>query len=106
MRTDLNPETQSFPESGRTTSQSRESADAHSHGEGLPGEDRAQLSGGYVQIRALAAQATQLAELGPEKVSALRLMVSRGSYKPSPEQAADALFAHMMVQSAVWPRRS
>jgi flagellar biosynthesis anti-sigma factor FlgM len=106
MRTDLNLGTQPFPESGRTTSQSPVSADAQSSGGGIGGGDQAQLSGGYVQIRALAAEAARVPEAGREKVGALQLMVLSGSYKVSSDQVAEALIAHMLVQSAVWPRRS
>jgi hypothetical protein len=101
MRSDLNPETQPFPESGQTTSQSPVGADEHCYGVGLMGEDQAQLSDSYVQIRALAARAAKLPEVGQEKASALRKMVLGSSYQPNWEEVAKALFAHMLVHSAV-----
>jgi hypothetical protein len=106
VTTDLNTGTQPSQETGRTPSQSPVSGEAHSCVEGIVGEEQAQLSGGYVQIRALAALAAGLPEVGHEKVSALRLMVLSSSYKPSPEQIAESLFAHMLEQSEKWPRRS
>ena len=97
MRTDLNPGTQPFTESNRTSSQSQVSADAHSSMD----ENQAQLSGRYIQIRALAAQAAKLPEVGLEKVGTLRQMVLGGSYQPNSEQVAEALFMQMLVKPSV-----
>jgi flagellar biosynthesis anti-sigma factor FlgM len=103
MRIETNPGAQLLPESGRTSSQSSSSQSSSSAaGEssaGSPvGQDHAQLSGAYTEIRALAAQVSQLPEAGEGKVSVLRQMVLGGSYQPSSEQVAQALFAHMLVQ--------
>jgi flagellar biosynthesis anti-sigma factor FlgM len=98
MRIDLNREAQVLPEVGRSTNQNPSSAAGQSSAGSAVGRDQAELSGVYTEIRALAAQAAQLPEAGEEKVSALRQMVLGGSYQPSSEQVAQALFAHMLVQ--------
>jgi flagellar biosynthesis anti-sigma factor FlgM len=98
MRIDLNPEAQLLPEVSRTTIQNAPSAAGQSCAASPVGQDQAKLSGVYTEIRALAAQASQLPEAGEGKVSALRQMVLGGSYRPSSEQVAHALFAHMLVQ--------
>lgn len=98
MRIDANQGEQPLPESGRTTSQNPLSAEAHSAAGNAVGEDQAQVSGAQAQIQALASQAAQLPDFGQEKVSALRQIVLGGSYQPSPQQTAEALFAHMLVQ--------
>ncbi len=100
MRIDSNPEAQLLPEVSRTANQNPSSAAGQSSLRTPVGQDQAQLSGGYKQIRALAAQVSQLPEAGEEKVSALRQMVLGGSYQPSSEQVAQALFAHMLAQSS------
>jgi len=100
MRIDLNLGAQPLPESGRSGSPSPMSAEAQSSASSALGEDQAQLSGVHAQIQALAAQASQLPEGGQKKVNALRQMVLGNSYQPSPEQVAEALFAHMLVQPA------
>jgi len=99
MRIDLNPAAQPLPESGRTTNQSPASAEAGSSASHALVGDQAQLSG-VVQVQALAAQISQLPEVRQEKVTALRQAVLSGSYQPSSQQVADALFAHMLVQPA------
>jgi hypothetical protein len=114
MRIDLNQEAQLLPESGRTSSQglvnqgsvnqssaNQSSVSASASSATSPaGEDQARLSGVYGQIRVLAAQASQLPEVGGAKVSALRQMVLGNSYQPSSEQVGEALFAHMLVRPA------
>ena len=100
MRIDLNLGAQPLPESGRSGRPSPMSAEAQSSASSALGEDQAQLSGVHAQIQALAAQASQLPEGGQKKVNALRQMVLGNSYQPSPEQVAEALFAHMLVQPA------
>ena len=64
------------------------------------GEDSAQFSGTGVQIQALVAQTLQLPEIRGERVNALRQLVAGGSYKPSPKQLADAVFADMQAAPA------
>jgi flagellar biosynthesis anti-sigma factor FlgM len=64
------------------------------------GEDQAQLSGGHVQVQALAAQVAQFPEIRQEKVAALRQVVLNGSYQRSSKQVAAALFEHMVVMPA------
>jgi flagellar biosynthesis anti-sigma factor FlgM len=98
MRIDLNPEAQMLPEVSRTANQNPLSVAGQSSAASPVGQDQAQLSGVYTEIRALAAQVSQLPEAGEEKVSALRQMVLGGSYQPSSKQVAQALFAHMLVQ--------
>jgi|SRR5271155_2397043 len=100
MRIDLDPGAQLLPESGRSTRQSSVNANAQSSTSSPVGADQAQVSGIYSEIRALAGQAAQLPEGGPEKVSALRQMVLGNSYQPSSQRVAEALFAHMLVQPA------
>jgi len=99
MRIDLNPGAQLFAEVGRSD-QNPSSVAGQSSASSSVGQDQAQLSGVYAQIRALAAQASELPEGGQEKVNALRQMVLGNSYQPSSEQVAEALFAHMLVQPA------
>jgi flagellar biosynthesis anti-sigma factor FlgM len=101
MRIDLNLGAQPLAESGRSGTPSPVSGQAQSSAGGALGEDQAQLSGMHTQIQALAAQASDLPEAGQEKVNALRQMVLGNSYQPSPEQVAKALFAHMLVETAV-----
>ncbi|MGA9543179.1 MAG: flagellar biosynthesis anti-sigma factor FlgM [Candidatus Sulfotelmatobacter sp.] len=98
MRIDLNAEAQLLPELSRTANQNASSAAGQSSAASPVGQDQAQVSGVYTEIRALAGQASQLPEAGEEKVSALREMVLGGSYQPSAGQVAQALFAHMLVQ--------
>jgi flagellar biosynthesis anti-sigma factor FlgM len=54
--------------------------------------DQAQLSTAHAQVQALAAQVVQLPELRQERVVALRQTVQNGSYRPSSEQVAQAIF--------------
>jgi|HubBroStandDraft_6_1064221.scaffolds.fasta_scaffold01254_14 hypothetical protein len=100
MRVELNPGRQLFPERGGPTGESPVSTDGYSSGSCVD-ECQGQLAADYVQIRALAAQAARLPEVGQEKVSALRQTVSGTGYRPSSEQVAEALFAHMLVKSVV-----
>lgn len=105
MRIDLNQPPQTLAESDRSTSnvpanaQSGASAGSGVSSSGL-GEDQAQLSGMHVQVQALAAQAAQLPEVRQEKVSALRQVVLEGSYRPSADQVAQAIFDQMVVTPA------
>jgi hypothetical protein len=100
MRINLNPGTQLFPESGRTIGQTSVSTDGYSLGSSV-GADQAQLAADYAQIRALAARAAKLPQVSREKVSALLQTVSGSGYQANSEQVAEALFAHMLVKSAV-----
>jgi flagellar biosynthesis anti-sigma factor FlgM len=98
MRIDLNPEAQVLPEVGRTANQNPPSAAGQSSAASPVGQDQTQLSGVYAQIRSLIDHASQLPEAAEPKVSVLRQMVLGGSYQPSSEHVAQALFAHMLVQ--------
>jgi flagellar biosynthesis anti-sigma factor FlgM len=60
------------------------------------GEDQAQLSGGQVQIQALAAQALQIPEIRQERVQALRQAIQSGQYHPDPEKVASRVMVQMM----------
>lgn len=103
MRIDLNhslqiPESNPGSPSGTTTTAA--SSGAHALGEDVLSEDQAQLSGGHVQVDALAAQAAQLPEVRQEKVQALRQAVSAGQYDPAPEQVAGAMLDYMFAEVA------
>lgn len=67
---------------------------------GILGEDQADLSGGYVQVEALTAQALQFPEVRQEKVNALRQGVENGTYQPSSDQVAQAMLAEMVALPA------
>jgi flagellar biosynthesis anti-sigma factor FlgM len=64
------------------------------------GEDQAQLSGFHLEVQGLIAQLSGLPETTPQKVSALREAVVTGSYRPSPDAVAGALFSNMVVKLA------
>jgi len=100
MRIDSNQQTQALPESSRTGNTSPASAEARPAASGALGEDQAQLSGVHAQVQALVGQAAQLPEIRQEKVNALRQVVLGGNYSPAPQQIADSLFEHMVVQAA------
>ena len=59
--------------------------------------DQALLSGGHIQVQALAAQASQLPEVREAKVSALRDAVQSGNYRPDPANIARALMSEMFL---------
>jgi flagellar biosynthesis anti-sigma factor FlgM len=100
MRIDLNQAAEPLAESGRTSKPGPASGDTRPSGSSPLGEDQAQLSGAHVQIQALATQVLQLPEIRQEKVNGLRQMVLGGSYQPSSNQIAEAVFAHMLVKPA------
>jgi flagellar biosynthesis anti-sigma factor FlgM len=100
MRIDLAPGAQLFPETDRNTRQVSVSTNAESSTSSPVDAYHRQLSGGYSEIRKLAALAAQLPDVGQEKVKALRKIVLGGSYEPSSEQVAEALFAHLLVKPA------
>ncbi|MGA8837767.1 MAG: flagellar biosynthesis anti-sigma factor FlgM [Candidatus Sulfotelmatobacter sp.] len=64
------------------------------------GEDQAELSGFHLEVQGLIAQLSGLPETTPQKVSALREAVVTGSYQPSPDEVAGALFSNMVVKLA------
>ena len=101
MRISLDQPPQTLAESGHSTNNvfanPQGSASASVAGSSGLGEDQAQLSGLHVQVQALAAQASQLPEIRQEKVSALRQAVLDGSYRPSADQVAQAIFDQMVV---------
>jgi flagellar biosynthesis anti-sigma factor FlgM len=100
MRIDPNQSAQPLPESGRAGNQSTASSGARPALGNPLGEDQADLSGGHVQVQALAAQVLQFPEIRQEKVNALRQVVLNGSYQPSPSQTAGAVFTHMLEPPA------
>jgi flagellar biosynthesis anti-sigma factor FlgM len=100
MRIDSNHGMPPLSESGRTGEQNPASGGTRSAASSPLGEDQTQLSGIHVQAQALAAQVAQLPEVRQEKVNALRQVVLGGSYQPSSQQVAEAVFAHMVVKAA------
>jgi flagellar biosynthesis anti-sigma factor FlgM len=100
MRIDPNQAAQPALESGRSASQSVATTESRTSGVNPLGEDQTQLSGAHAQVQTLAAQAAQLPEIRQEKVNALRQVVAGGSYQPSSQTVAEALFAHMVVEAA------
>jgi len=98
MRIDLN-------QAPQATSETRSSSDsaalqARTSSAPAPGEDQARLSGSYVQVTALAAQASQLPEVREDRVAALREAIFGGNYDVGPEQVAGAIFSQMIAQTA------
>ena len=100
MRIDSSQTAQPLPESGRGGNLSPAGAETRATRSGVLGEDSAQFSGTGVQIQALVAQTLQFPEIREEKVNALRQLVAGGSYKPSPKQVAEAVFADMQAAPA------
>ena len=109
MRIDSNPGAQPLPDSARTgnqTSSASPSGSAKGNNQALAGissplgEDQAQLSAVHAQIPAWVAQVSQLPETAQEKVDALRQAVINGTYQPSPDQVAGAIFANMVAKIA------
>jgi flagellar biosynthesis anti-sigma factor FlgM len=108
MRIDSNQALPQLPESGRSSNPNPASADSRASGTSVPGnvlggvlgEDQAQLSGGQVQVQALAAQALQFPEVRQEKVNSLRQSILDGRYQAGSNQVAEALFAHLLVAPA------
>jgi alcohol dehydrogenase YqhD (iron-dependent ADH family) len=99
MRSDLHQAAQPLPESGRTGDPIRANG-VCPFVSSLLDEDQAQHSGAGVQVQPLAAKVLQFPEIRQEKVNALRLVVLGGSYQPSSNQVAEAVFAHMLVKPA------
>ena len=100
MRIDSSQTAQPLPESGRGGNLSPAGAETRATPSSALGEDSAQFSGAGVQIQALVAQTLQFPEIREEKVNALRQLVAGGSYKPSPKQVAEAVFADMQAAPA------
>jgi flagellar biosynthesis anti-sigma factor FlgM len=104
MRIDPNQTAQALAASERSGSPSAAAKDSRSTASSLQGEDQADLSGGHIQVQAqaqaLAAQVLQFPEVRQEKVDALRQVVLNGSYQPSPDQIAGAVFSHMLATPA------
>src|SRR5258708_5241442 len=100
MRIDSHQTSQPLPESGRSSNPSPASADTRAAVSGAVGGDSAQLSGTHGQVQALVAQALQFPEIRTEQVNTLRQVVLGGSYQPSPNQVAEAVFAHMLATPA------
>lgn len=93
MKIEINQGTQPVFDSSPCTSAA--SNDTQQADNGALGEDQTQLPRGH-SIQALAAQVLQFPEIRQEKVKAVRQMVREGSYNPSPNDVADALFDHML----------
>jgi flagellar biosynthesis anti-sigma factor FlgM len=100
MRIDLGQAAQPLPENDRTGKPGASNAETRPAASSSRGEDQAQLSGGHAKVHALAAEVLQFPEIRQEKVNALRQVVLEGSYRPSPNQVADAVFAHMLARLA------
>jgi flagellar biosynthesis anti-sigma factor FlgM len=104
MRVDSNQAPPQLPESGRSSNPSPAGVEPKASASkvlgDVIGEDQAQLSGGQVQVQALAAQALQFPEIRQEKVNSLRPLILDGSYQASSNQLAEALFAHLLVAPA------
>jgi flagellar biosynthesis anti-sigma factor FlgM len=104
MRIDSNQGAPALPDSPRAGSQASVAANASTlaatSGGAALGEDQAQVTGIHVQVQALVAQAVQLPETSQSKVSALRQAVLGGSYNPSPENVAGALFDSLVSNRA------
>jgi len=104
MRIDFNYVAQGTPEPERgsqsAASNSPASGRAQTAQSAPLSEDQAQLSGAHVQVEALTAQAAQLPEVRQARVESLRQAVLGGAYHPEPEQVAQALMDHMIVQKA------
>jgi flagellar biosynthesis anti-sigma factor FlgM len=97
MRIDPNQAAQTLLESGRTSNASPASDGNRPAASNPLGEDQAQLSGAHIQVQFLATQVLQFPEIRQEKVNALRQVVLGGSYQPSSNQVADAVFAHILA---------
>jgi flagellar biosynthesis anti-sigma factor FlgM len=106
MRIDSNQDAQAAANSERVSNPAPASANSASAsaasalGSSALGEDQAQLSGFHLEVQGLIAQLSGLPETSPQKVSALREAVVTGSYRPSPEAVAGALFSNMAVKLA------
>ena len=106
MRIDSNQDAQGAANSERASgplpaSANPASASASSAlGSSALGEDQAELSGFHLEAQGLIAQLSGLPETTPQKVSALREAVVSGSYRPSPDEVAGALFSNMVVKLA------
>ena len=100
MRIDPNPLPQPIAESDRSAAQNTAAASGNPADNSALAPDQAELSTSHAQVQALAAQASQLPEIRRERVVALRQTVQNGSYRPSPERVAQAIFAHMILGSA------
>ena len=100
MRINLNSEPQQVTESSRSGAQNTAPASSSLSANSALAPDQAQLSTVHAQVQALAAQAVQLPEVRQERVVALRQAVQNGSYRPSSEQVAQAVYVHMIAGSA------
>ena len=100
MRIDHNPLPQPIAESNRSGAQNTAPAASNIPTSTGLVSDQAQLSPAHAQVQALASQVAQLPEVRQERVVALRQTLQSGSYRPSPEHVAQALFVHMIAGSA------
>jgi flagellar biosynthesis anti-sigma factor FlgM len=100
MRIDPNSQAQPAAETTQNSNPISSGNAVNSASSNALGEDQASLSGAHIQVQALAAEVLQFPEVRQEKVNALRQVVADGSYKPSSDQIADAMFAHMQATPA------
>jgi flagellar biosynthesis anti-sigma factor FlgM len=102
MRIDSNQEAQRAAETERSSNQPQTSATAapSSSAASALGEDQAELSGFHLEVQSLVAQVAGLPETSAGKVAALRQAVVTGSYRPSPDQVAGAMFSNMVKLAA------
>ena len=100
MRIDLNLAPQPLPESPRSSTPASGQAISSSGSGTLAVQDQAQLSGSHSQVLALVAQASQFPEVRAERIHVLRQAIQSGQYQASPEEVADAIFAHLIAGSA------
>jgi flagellar biosynthesis anti-sigma factor FlgM len=93
---------QALPESARAGNDAsvKLNSSGAAAGSSAVGADQAQLSGFHLQVQALVAQAAQLPDPGPDKVSALRQAFARGTYQLDPQKVAGALFENLAVNRA------
>jgi flagellar biosynthesis anti-sigma factor FlgM len=93
---------QALPESARAGNDAsvKLNSSGAAAGSSAVGADQAQLSGFHLQVQALVAQAAQLPDPGPDRVSALRQAVARSTYQPDPQKVAGALFESLVANRA------
>jgi flagellar biosynthesis anti-sigma factor FlgM len=98
MRIDLNALIPEAPDPGQSTKSGSRVASSTSGGEGLG--DTAKLSQDQGRVQQLASQVNQLPEIRQDKVAALQRVIEEGSYRVTPEQAAEALLTAIQIRSA------
>ena len=99
MRIDANLPLSNAPESGSSKEASRKGRVS------LPPTflgptDEAQLSGASDQVSALHAELSKIPDVRQERVNALADAMRQGTWKPSPRDIAQAMFAELVGRSA------